>query len=172
MVDAAHEEMVKLRSTLPDDSSGSSVAAEQQQQHHEDEDEEWSVVTKKNKAAVTRGREDLGGEQHMTKLFVPVACGVLACSLLSCCRLACRPCSMAASSAASKRQSKGCGLTVNTHVLAECTTLTLLFLSRLITLPPQAAAFSLRSSAAVCSSITLCVKGVNCHQCNMSCLVI
>ncbi|WIA40817.1 hypothetical protein OEZ86_004495 [Tetradesmus obliquus] len=70
LVDAAHEEMVKLRSTLPDDSSGSSVAAEQQQQqHHEDEDEEWSVVTKKNKAAVTRGREDLGGSSLLSAIF-------------------------------------------------------------------------------------------------------
>jgi hypothetical protein len=32
------------------------------QLQHEDDDEEWSVVTKKNKAAVTRGRKDLGGE--------------------------------------------------------------------------------------------------------------
>jgi hypothetical protein len=70
LVDAAHEEMVKLRSTLPaaaagQDDSSSSAAEQQQQQQHEDDDEEWSTVTKsskKNKAAVTRGREDLGGE--------------------------------------------------------------------------------------------------------------
>jgi hypothetical protein len=84
--------MVKLRSTLPAAAAGqddsSSSAAEQQQ--HEDDEEEWSTVTKsskKNKAAVTRGREDLGGEdvtayriQHF--LYRSVLCSEAAAPLV------------------------------------------------------------------------------------------
>ncbi|KAF6262817.1 hypothetical protein COO60DRAFT_573899 [Scenedesmus sp. NREL 46B-D3] len=38
-------------------------------QQQDDNDEEWSVVTKKNKAAVTRGREDLGGTSLLSAIF-------------------------------------------------------------------------------------------------------
>lgn len=68
LVDAAHEELVKLRSKIPaagqggSSSSSSGAAGEAAEQPADDDGEEWFSVTKKNKAAVTRGREDLGGE--------------------------------------------------------------------------------------------------------------
>lgn len=86
LVDAAHEELIKLRSELPaptdpaaanptDATSSSRPAADEQQQQQddaaEDDDEEWATVGrgKKNKAAVTRGREDLGGTSLLSAIF-------------------------------------------------------------------------------------------------------
>lgn len=94
LVDAAHEELIKLRSELPaaaesaaepaaaassgppDATSSSQAATDEPQQQQQgdaagDDDEEWATVGrgKKNKAAVTRGREDLGGTSLLSAIF-------------------------------------------------------------------------------------------------------
>lgn len=93
LVDAAHEELIKLRSELPaaeesaaaaaaapatgppDATSSSQAATDDSQQQQgdaaADDDEEWATVGrgKKNKAAVTRGREDLGGTSLLSAIF-------------------------------------------------------------------------------------------------------
>lgn len=87
LVDAAHEELIKLRSELPaaadlaiasgppDAISSSRAVTDDPQQQQTDagqeDDEEWATVGrgKKNKAAVTRGNEDHGGTSLLSAIF-------------------------------------------------------------------------------------------------------
>jgi len=64
LVDAAHEEVMKLRKEL-------GLDEEQDHTHGADEEEEWSQVQKgkKNRYAVTRGTEDLGGRSVLSSIF-------------------------------------------------------------------------------------------------------